>query len=63
MMPPKRLEPRKEYVMRIGERLKECLDLQKRSIEENTYGVMKNASYYDAGEILAEKILKETNLI
>lgn len=55
-------QTKKVYYVRIGEKLKECLELQKKVIEENTYGVLKNESYYNAGEILAKKILENSNI-
>lgn len=53
----KKESKRKEYPVLIGEKLKDCLDRQKESIKEISYGVLE-VSYYNAGEVLAEKILK-----
>jgi len=48
---------RNEFHVTIGEKLKECLELQKKSIKEATYGIL-DVSDYNAGEVLAEKIFK-----
>lgn len=50
-----------EYTVRIGKRLREVLDIQKKRIKEVTYDIV-NASDLEAGEILADKILKN-NLV
>lgn len=47
---------KKFYKIGIGPLLLECLDAQKQSIKEESYGVI-SSSYYDAGEILAKKII------
>jgi len=47
------------FVIRIGKKMREVLDLQKKQIEEATYDIIE-ASDYEAGEILAKKFLKET---
>ncbi len=47
------------FVVRVGKKMREVLDIQKKQIEEATYDVVK-ASDYEAGEILAKKFLKET---
>ena len=44
-------------IIRIGPKLREVLNLQKEVIKEFTYNVV-TASDYEAGEILADKILK-----
>ena len=51
-------EKRKEFVIKIGEKLREVLDLQKNQIKEATYDCV-NPSDYEAGEIIAKKFLKE----
>lgn len=45
------------YIIRIGPKLKKVLDMQKKIIRELTYDVC-NSSDYEAGEIIADKILK-----
>ena len=47
------------FVVRIGKKMRQVLDQQKKQIEEATYNVIE-ASDYEAGEILAKKLLKET---
>ncbi len=54
-MPKEKL---KEYTVRIGEKLRKVLDMQKKQIKEATYDCV-NPSDYEAGEILAKKFLKE----
>ena len=49
------MEKKKEYRVRIGPLLKECLEIQKKLIKEATWDVVE-ASDYNAGEILAKKI-------
>jgi len=46
-----------EYTVRIGLKLREVLDKQKKIIKEFTYNIV-NASDYEAGEIIADKIIK-----
>ena len=46
------------FVIRVGKRMREVLDIQKKQIEEATYDVIE-ASDYEAGEILAKKWLKQ----
>lgn len=46
------------FVIRVGKKMMEVLNLQKKQIEEATYDVVK-ASDYEAGEILAKKFLNE----
>ena len=48
---------REEYVIKIGGKLRKVLDLQKVKIKEYTYDIV-NASDYEVGEIIADKILK-----
>jgi len=47
------------FVIRIGKKMRQVLDQQKKQIEDATYNVVE-ASDYEAGEILAKKLLKET---
>jgi hypothetical protein len=47
---------REQYIVQIGPLLKKCLDDQLKSIKDVTYGSVKS-SYYEAGEILAKKVL------
>ena len=47
----------KEFTIRIGEKLREVLDQQKKQITEATYNCVK-PSDLEAGEILAKKLLK-----
>jgi len=46
------------FVIRVGKKMREVLDLQKKQIEEATYSVVE-PSDYEAGEIVAKKLLKE----
>lgn len=46
---------RKEFLVKIGPKLREVLDDQKRKIEDVTYNCVK-PSDYEAGEIVAKKI-------
>ena len=50
-------EKQNSFVIRIGPKLRQVLDQQKKQIEEATYDVIE-ASDYDAGEIIAIKIVK-----
>ena len=52
-------EKPKEYTVRIGEKLRQVLNQQKKQISEVTYNCV-NTSDLEAGEIIAKKILKET---
>ena len=49
---------REEFVIKIGAKLREVIDLQKEQIREATYNSVK-PSDYEAGEIVAKKVLKE----
>ncbi len=49
---------RKEFIVKIGIKLREVLNSQKEQIKEATYNCV-NPSDYEAGEIIAKKILKE----
>ena len=49
---------REEFVVKIGAKLREVLNIQKEQIREATYHSV-NPSDYEAGEIIAKKILKE----
>ncbi len=51
-------EKRKEFIVKIGEKLRKVLDKQKKQISEATYDCVK-PSDYEAGEIVAKKILRE----
>ena len=51
-----RKEKRKEYVIKIGELLRNVLDKQKLKIKEVTYECV-SSSDYEAGEIIAKKII------
>ncbi len=48
---------REENIVRIGVLLKQVLEKQKQKINEVTYGCVK-ASDYEAGEIIAKKIIE-----
>lgn len=48
---------KEEYTVRIGKKLREVLDKQKIRIKEYTYNIV-NPSDWEAGEIIADKILK-----
>ena len=48
---------KEDIVIRIGPKLRHVLDLQKKVIKEFTYDVV-TASDFEAGEILADKVLK-----
>ncbi len=48
-----------EFTIRVGPRLREVLDQQKKQIKEATYDCVK-PSDWEAGEIIAKKILKIT---
>ncbi len=52
---------KKEYYVRIGPLLKDVLDKQKQNVKRETYDVCKS-SEWEAGEILAKKIV-ENNLV
>lgn len=49
------------YRIRIGPKLRKVLDMQKKIVQEFTYETVK-PSYYEVGEIIADKILKN-NLV
>lgn len=51
-------EKKPSFVIRIGLKMREVLNIQKKQIEEATYNVVE-PSDYEAGEILAKKFLKE----
>ncbi len=51
-------EEKNSFVIRVGKKMRQVLDQQKKQIEEATYDVVE-ASDYEAGEILAKKFLKE----
>ncbi len=48
---------KENYVVKIGPLLKNTLDKQKDNIKRETYDVC-NASDYEAGEIIAKKIIE-----
>ncbi len=48
----------KDYTIRIGEKLRQVLDKQKKQISEATYNCVE-PSDLEAGEILARKFLRE----
>lgn len=48
---------REEYVVRIGPLLRKAIDLQAERVTKITYDVC-NTSDYEAGEIIAKKVLK-----
>jgi hypothetical protein len=52
----KRKEEKREFTVVVGILLKDILDKQKAKIREATYDCV-NPSYYEAGEILAKKII------
>ncbi len=54
-------EKREQYTPKIGPKLKKVLNKQKELIKRATYGEC-NASEYEAGEIIALKIM-EHNLV
>ena len=47
-----------EFTIRVGPLMREVLDKQKQRIKEETYDVC-NSSDYEAGEIIAKKVVKE----
>ena len=49
---------REEFVIKVGAKLRKVIDIQKEQIREATYHSV-NPSDYEAGEIIAKKILKE----
>jgi len=51
-------QKKNSFVIRVGEKMRKILNQQKKQIEEATYFVVE-ASDYEAGEIIAKKILKE----
>ncbi len=54
----KRREEKKEFTITIGVLLKEVLKKQKENINKLTYGCVKSSDY-EAGEIIAKKIIKK----
>lgn len=48
---------KESYVVKIGSKLRKVLDMQKEVIKDLTYDIV-NASDYEAGEIIADKIIK-----
>ncbi len=54
----KKHKEEKSYVVRIGKLLREVLDMQKKQIEKATYNCVE-PSDFEAGEIVAKKILGE----
>ena len=48
---------REEYKTTLGPKMKKILEMQKDIIKDLCYGEV-NASDYEAGEIIAEKVLK-----
>ena len=52
----KKKEKRKEYIVKIGVLLRRALDKQRESIKEATYDVCESSDY-EAGEIIAKKVL------
>jgi len=57
----KKKKTKEEYYIRIGPLLKKILRLQKENIKKETYDCI-NSSEYEAGEIIAKKIIKN-NLV
>ena len=49
---------KEEYTVRIGSNLRKVLDKQKEIIKQFTYGIAE-PSDWEAGEIIADKVLKE----
>ena len=49
---------RETFIIRIGPKLRKVLDMQIDIIKEITYDVC-NSSDWEAGEIIADKVLKE----
>ena len=49
---------REEYSVRIGPLLKKALDKQKENIKKVTYDCVESSDY-DAGEIIAKKIIQK----
>jgi len=47
-----------EFTIRIGKKLRQVIDTQKKQIEEATYNCVKSSDL-EAGEIIAKKFLKE----
>ena len=60
-MEEKTIEKREEYSIRIGPLLKKALDKQKDNIKKVTYECVA-ASDYDAGEIIAKKLIQKNLL-
>ena len=48
---------REKYIIKIGPKLRKVLDIQRVIIKELTYNVC-DSSDWEAGEIIADKILK-----
>jgi len=49
---------KESFVIRIGPKLRKVLDIQIKIVNDITYGVC-NSSDWEAGEIIADKVLKE----
>jgi len=49
---------REEFTIKVGPLLKKCLEKQKDRIKEVTMDCVE-ASHYEAGEILAKKIIED----
>lgn len=49
---------RESFIIEIGPLLKKVLDEQKEIIKEATYDCVK-ASHYEAGEMIAKKVIKK----
>lgn len=56
MTQKQKLGKREEYIIKVGPLMIKALEQQKKKIADVTYNVCKS-SFYEAGEILAKKIL------